>query len=726
MPTRTLALALSVVWLGCIGSTSELDAGGSGGGAATGGGTSTATGGGSATGGGDATGGGGNATGGGTATGGGSATGGGAATGGGGGGGALDLDGGYGTPTTHPRILLYGQRLTELQALASDGGVATARFRQTVEAAISGANVYAFSPWNAALWAHVANDASACPWAVQEIDDFVTAEEALIAQNQRATVAGDSYLEVGDHIGNLALVYDWCFPQTSAAQRARWIAYANQAVWNVWNHMNARWGSTTFAWSGWSVNNPVNNYYYSFLRATVLLGLATWQENPEATTWLRQFRELKIEAELVPTFQRDLVGGGSREGTGYGTAMRSLFELYDLWEATTGERLVDRTPHARESALYFIHSVVPTLDRVAPIGDHARDSSGALFDYHRGYALTLAKLYAGTSEAGVLIDFVNRCSVPAVTQQFQRWVDFVYLPTQAAKPLSDLWPTYYGAGTGHVFARSSWAADATWLHFTAGPYSESHAHRDQGQLLLFKREWLAFDANVESHSGINQTEDFHNLVKLSRGGTALRQREGAGPAQLYALYDEDAFLWAAGDLAPAYAAADGVQTLEREVLFVKPNTVVVFDRVAATPAVDADWLLSSPAAPTQAGNTVTFDGAQTDLTVTRIHPATATTTLAVWSTLDADVTGTAHRLAWRAQGPFLTVLSVDGAVTSSTVADAAGQRGVAITLSDGREVTARFNEASRGGTLELRTSGMAPRLVTLTPLVVPPQRFRVP
>ena len=36
----------------------------------------------------------------------------------------------------------------------------------------------------------------------------------------------------------------------------RWIAYANQAVWNVWNHTAARWGSKTFPWSGWSVNNP--------------------------------------------------------------------------------------------------------------------------------------------------------------------------------------------------------------------------------------------------------------------------------------------------------------------------------------------------------------------------------------------------------------------------------------------------------------------------------------
>lgn len=622
--------------------------------------------------------------------------------------------------------MLNGPRLAELRDVAADGGAAVTRFRQTVDAAVANGNVYAFSSWNAALWRHVTDTPSYCTWAVNEVDTFVASEEALIGANMRATVAGDSYLEVGDRIGDLALVYDWCFPETTPAQRARWIAYANQAVWNVWNHPNARWGATTWAWSGWSVNNPVNNYYYSFLRATVLLGLATWQENPEAARWLRQFREAKIAAELVPTFQRDLAGGGSREGTGYGTAMRSLFELYDLWEATTGERLADTTPHARDSALYLIHSVVPTLDRLAPIGDHARDSSAALFDYHRAYALTLAKLYRGTSEAGVLVDFVNRCSVPAVTQQFQRWVDFVYAPTQAPKPLADLWPTWHGVGTGHVFTRSGWTSDATWLHFTAGPYTESHAHRDQGQLLLFKRQWLAFDANAESHSGINQGEDFHNLVKLSRGGTTLRQREGAGPARLYALVDDDAFVWTGGDLAPAYDSGDGVQALEREVLFLKPDTVVVFDRVATSPAADADWLLSSPVQPVQNGNTVRFDGPMADLSVIRIHPATASTSLAAWGTLDADVTGTAHRLAWRGAGPFLVVLSVDGAVSAATASDASGQRGVDVTLADGRSFTARFHEASRGGSLVLRTPGQPERAVTLSPTVMTLPRFRVP
>jgi len=186
-------------------------------------------------------------------------------------------------------------------------------------------------------------------------------------------------------IGDLALVYDWCFDAVTPAQRTRWIAYANQAVTNVWNPTGATWGGTAQSWNGWSVNNPSNNYYYSFLRATMLVGLATKDENPAADDFLATFRDEKILGQLVPTFAADLPGGGSREGTGYGVAMRNLFELYDLWKATTGEQLATKTKHARESMASFIHQTMPTLDRIAPTGDHARDHTAPFFDYQRHY-----------------------------------------------------------------------------------------------------------------------------------------------------------------------------------------------------------------------------------------------------------------------------------------------------------------------------------------------------
>src|SRR6185503_9045595 len=261
-------------------------------------------------------------------------------------------------PTAHPRIYLTPNR-SRLTAALNNRTAAANRFKSTVDTWLGGGDVYNFSAWNAALISQLTGNTTYCTKAVASIEAQVVAAEAKIAANQAPAVAGDSYLEIGDMIGDLALVYDWCFAQTSSSQRTRWLRYANQAVWNVWHHTQAKWGSATIPWSGWSVDDPSDNYYYSFLRATMLLGLASKGEDPQADAWITQFRETKVMGQLVPTFNADLVGGGSREGTGYGVAMRRLFELYDIWESTTTEKLAARTGHTRQSLLAMLHQVMP-------------------------------------------------------------------------------------------------------------------------------------------------------------------------------------------------------------------------------------------------------------------------------------------------------------------------------------------------------------------------------
>jgi hypothetical protein len=315
--------------------------------------------------------------------------------------------------SAHPRVLLQDARYRDcLRQLLAEGTPGASRFKSIVDTQLARGNVYAFQPWYAALMYQLTGKVAYADHAVSRTEAFVASEEALIAANQRAKVAGDSYLEVGQTIGNLALVYDWCHDRLTPEQRSRWVAYANQAVWNVWHPREARWGGATYAWTGWSVDNPSNNYYYSFLRATMLLGLASHGENPQAQDWIDQFRRVKLENELFPTFSRDLAGGGSREGTGYGTAMKNLFELYDWWERSTTERIANRTPHTLASMAHTMHSIVPTLDRLAPTGDHARDSTAALFDYHRQYLQVLMALFPGDRLAGTAKSLLAASSVP--------------------------------------------------------------------------------------------------------------------------------------------------------------------------------------------------------------------------------------------------------------------------------------------------------------------------
>ncbi|HEX5756925.1 MAG TPA: hypothetical protein VFY12_11315, partial [Arenimonas sp.] len=114
-----------------------------------------------------------------------------------------------------------------------------ARFKAWVDRAVEGSPGYAFSATDAAFAWRLDGNTAYCQLAVQMVEQQVAEAEAEIAAGRRPPVSYDSYLEVGDKIRDVALAYDWCAGFTSASQRSRWAAYAEQAVWNVWHHEQA-------------------------------------------------------------------------------------------------------------------------------------------------------------------------------------------------------------------------------------------------------------------------------------------------------------------------------------------------------------------------------------------------------------------------------------------------------------------------------------------------------
>lgn len=164
------------------------------------------------------------------------------------------------------------------------------------------------------------------------VETIVSEAEAAIVSGERPAIAGDSYLEVGWYLEQLALTYDAGFARLTSAQRERWEAFADQTLFNLWHPDEAAWGGVAHPWSGWSICDPGNNYHFHFLRATMLWTLATQD------TGLLDF----LQAEKFPAladYYASLPGGGSREGTGYGTAQK------DLSKTTCS----GRTPLARTS-----------------------------------------------------------------------------------------------------------------------------------------------------------------------------------------------------------------------------------------------------------------------------------------------------------------------------------------------------------------------------------------
>ena len=502
------------------------------------------------------------------------------------------------------------------------------RFREWVDAGVAGKGDEAASAADAAILAQLSskNDAKRyCEYAVGRVDRDVSDAEKAIAEGHDPKVAGDSYLYVGSAIEDLAYTWAGCASSITEQQRARWKAYVDQTIWNVWHHEKAHWGERVSSWSGWATDNPANNYYYSFVEATMDWSLAS--NDAEGLRALCETRLPLIEREFAA-----LPGGGSLEGTGYGVSHGRLFSIYRVWRDATGIDLANANSHVTDTIAYWTHATVPTLDRYAPIGDQARVSTPDLYDYHRAIVLEARNLTNDPAAKQLASWWLSQISVPSMTAARNSRDDLLPAASRdlpAKKPTA---LTYYAQGVGTLFARTDWTKSALWLAFVAGKYTESHAHQEQGGFTLFQKDWLAVTENIWTRSGIEQGTETNNVVRFSRDGKIIRQHTDAA-AKLDIASNDPAkgSVAATADLSPLYARNEGVQAWKRTIDFANYR-LLVHDEFSVAEGVDAVFQVNVPQKPVVEGSTVRAGR----LIVHVASPANATIRVLDWTTLDKD------------------------------------------------------------------------------------------
>lgn len=499
------------------------------------------------------------------------------------------------------------------------------RFTAYVDRALAGDPDYGYGPADAVVQYARTHQVKYLRSAIADVDAHVKRAESAIAHGDAPDVAGDSYLEIGPDLEQLALAYDWGYDRLTPAQRTRWRRYGDQALANLWSPQTATWGSApagTFAWSGWSINNPGNNYNFSFVEATQAWALATRDRS-----WMSFLQTYKFP--LITDYYEQLYGGGSREGTGYGTAQRRLWANARTWADGTGEHLAAVETHARQSIDYWVHATVPTLDYFVPIGDLSRVSVPELYDYQENLVREAAMAAPGTPAAGRALWWIAHNSVPdTMSSSFNLRAALLRPTGTATAPTAT---SYDAPGVGVFFARSSWAESATWLAVVAGPYDESHAHEEQGAFTLYDGTWQSVTANIWSHSGLQGVGDedgdlgtgASSILRFDTKIGAVPQRNStssmtttsaAGTATVHA------------DLSPAYADSDGtVISWTRDLSFAADHLAVA-DHCTVGAGVTPVWQLQVPVEPTVTGPggltagdlQVTFDPAY-DVALVDLH-----------------------------------------------------------------------------------------------------------
>jgi hypothetical protein len=217
--------------------------------------------------------------------------------------------------------------------------------------------------------------------------------------------------------------------------------------------------------------------------------------------------------------------------------------------------------------------------------------------------------------------------------------DFLWRDTTIGQgDLADFKLSHMSPGPGYVYARSSWDDDATYFFFKCGDRFTAHQHLDVGHFLIYKHEELAGDGGhydsfgsihdvnyhlrTIAHSTIllyDPSETWPNIragnVTGNDGGQAHNWPHHNGavtdPAQwhegrdlydiadLIVFDDQGAYVYVAGDCTRAYSG-DKMGCFTRQIIFLRPSTFVIFDRVQSkNPGFKKTWLLQAMKTPTR-------------------------------------------------------------------------------------------------------------------------------
>lgn len=426
--------------------------------------------------------------------------------------------------------------------------------------------------------------------AVRMVETYVLAAEQAIAAGSRPEIARDSYLYSGEEITDLAYTYRYCrsFMADGLPQRIESLAY--QTIFNIWNKPLATWGGRPdTAWTGWGTNDPGNNYFYSFTQATMYWTFASGTPT---------FMDRTIQCmDMLDAYFANLTGGGSAEGTGYGTSHMRLFEIYRIWQDSGLLLSTGLKNHLRDTVKYWYHATVPGFTHFAPIGDQARSSMPTWFDYHTKL-ICEAMLVEQSMETSIVGGHLVKNADPNGMDHTWAYRDGL-LPRNGNLPIPSLMSNYYASGAGHYFARTSWQPDAAWINVVCGKYNQSHAHQEQGSFNLWDGGWVAVTANIYSRSGIQQSTNCHNMMRFERAGQILRQYEGT--ECILTTTSTDNVLKCDMQLAPAYVRPGNpshIQSWERSISLSKNNkSLLVDDTVVASLGVSVFFQMCTKALP---------------------------------------------------------------------------------------------------------------------------------
>lgn len=464
------------------------------------------------------------------------------------------------------------------------------------------------------------------------------------------------HVTFGHDLALSALVYDLCYEWWTEAERDRFHTYFNRTV-------DANVQSETHVF---------HNAWYGYKQwGYGLAGYATYHENPRSPRVLQTLEE-DYRTRAAPALELAGDGGGWTEG---------YYVHYWLYEwlvfCEVARRCEGLDYYALAPKFYSQRAVASMFEMYPGIREyHSRrpvpmgDGGGRIFGGDRDKALSARRIlvnYFRNDPAHQAVHTYNE-TTPRASVGNYAYMDFLWRdPTVIKGDLGRFRLSHLSLGPGHVHARSSWREDATSFFFKSSDRFTAHQHLDAGHFDIYHQEELAGDGGHYEEFGSAHDVNYH-LRSIAHSTLLVLDPEEKWPgiragrvtgndggqhhnwphhngavsdpadwqknrslydiADLLAFEDRGDYLYVAADVTRAYST-NKLKLFTRQIVFLRPGTFVIFDRVTSTKQeFKKTWLLQAMKKPERLGDDLVITHGQGRLFVQTALPEHRHLTLA--------------------------------------------------------------------------------------------------
>lgn len=295
---------------------------------------------------------------------------------------------------------------------------------------------------------------------------------------------------------------------------------------------------------------------------------------------------------VVNYYMKDIMKGGAwAEGSDYSPSTQGHW--IETFLINKEQRGIDfPINYAKEAMQSMLHQTLANGTGVYKYGSEERatdyDTLGG--DYRYELAMSLMAILKDHNDLSLINDWFNKLinkqgfKSGSMATHFDRLL-FHDPHFSDSQETTNLDTYHYAEGIGLISSRSSWDNDATNLFFINRKIRVDHEHKDALSFdIAHQGEWITKEAT--GYGGVSESSIAHNtiLIENADNGSSSPTRRPEGEPFYNTLFDDENVTLISADATniynmSGYFSTKYVSLVNRQLAFLKPNTVIVYDHV---------------------------------------------------------------------------------------------------------------------------------------------------